>query len=243
ITLAHPEKVRGKSHGFAAVGPDRFNGPKICRARPARRGNPVPVTDMPLKPVFGDDLAHVGADLRSGGDRRAGPWLEAIAESVKIAVGAGTGIAMGQPGAAKALLCLKHDKTRARELRSQVVGAADAGDTSTNDQDIKMLGRLWGGSGADCCRVNVHEFFYWFELATCCEDQHLIACEACEGQPVDVPDRRHKSLTPNSQHKWSVMPPARPTTTLRELHRQRRAPLAGDLYDPVAVTRERRNTR
>src|ERR1035437_3799616 len=124
---------------------------------------------MPLKPVFGDDLAHVGADLRSGGHRRAGPWLQAIAESVKIADGADTGIAMGQPGAAKALLCLKHDKTRTRELRSQVIGAADGGNASANDQDIKMLGRWWSGSGADCCRVDVQEFFSWFELATFCE--------------------------------------------------------------------------
>jgi hypothetical protein len=73
----------------------------------------MPVADMRLKPVFGDDLAHVGANFRSGGDRRAGPWLEAVAESVKIAVGADAGIAVVQPGTAKALLRLKHDKTRA----------------------------------------------------------------------------------------------------------------------------------
>jgi hypothetical protein len=73
----------------------------------------MPVADMRLKPVFGDDLAHVGANFRSGGYRRAGPWLEAVAESVKIAVGADAGIAVGQPGTAKALLRLKHDKTRA----------------------------------------------------------------------------------------------------------------------------------
>jgi hypothetical protein len=59
---------------------------------------------MPLKPVFGDDLAHIGENFRGGGDRRAGPWLEAIAEGVKIAVGADAGIAVGQPGAAKAFL-------------------------------------------------------------------------------------------------------------------------------------------
>jgi hypothetical protein len=54
----------------------------------------MPVADMRLKPVFGDDLAHVGANFRSGGYRRAGPWLEAVAESVKIAVGADARIAV-----------------------------------------------------------------------------------------------------------------------------------------------------
>ena len=97
---------------------------------------------MLFEPVLGDDLAHIGANFRCRCDRRTGPWLEAVAEGVKIAVGADAGIAVGQPGAAKAFLRLENDKTRARELRRQVIGAADAGDTGADDQDIEMFGGL-----------------------------------------------------------------------------------------------------
>jgi hypothetical protein len=110
----------------------------------------MPVADMRLKPVFGDDLAHIGANFRGGRDRCAGPWLEAVAEGVKIAVGADAGIAVGQPGAAKALLGFEHDEAGAGKLHRQVIGAADAGDAGADDQDIEMLGRLGGGSGG--CR-------------------------------------------------------------------------------------------
>src|SRR5207237_2383531 len=127
VALAHPQEIRRKSDGFAAVGPHRLDGPQVGGARPTGRGNLVLVADMLLKPVFGDHFAHVGANFRSGRTRRAGPWLETVDEGMKVAVGADPGIAMRQPGAAKALLCLKHDKACAWELRRQVLCAANAG--------------------------------------------------------------------------------------------------------------------
>src|ERR1700738_1566582 len=137
IALTHPEEIRGEGLGLAGVGPDRFDGPQIGRARPARRGNLVPIADVLVEPVLGDDLAHIGANFRSGCDRCAGPGLETIAEGMKIAVGADTGIAVGQSSAAKALLRLQHDKTRARRLRGQMIGAADAGNTGSHDRTSK----------------------------------------------------------------------------------------------------------
>src|SRR5258708_11398923 len=117
IALAHPQEVRGEGHGLACVGPHRLDGPLICLARPARRGNLMPVADMLLDPVLSDDLAHIGTDFGGGRDWCAGPGLEAIAESVKIAVGADAWIAVGQPSAAKTLLGFEYDKTRTPQLR------------------------------------------------------------------------------------------------------------------------------
>ncbi len=113
---------------------------EICRARPARPLDPVPVADVPCQIVLGDHFAHIGLDFLRCRDRRADPRLEAIAEGVEVAVGADAGITMGQPGAAEILLALQDDKTRARQLRRQVIGAADAGNAGADDQDIEMLG-------------------------------------------------------------------------------------------------------
>ena len=115
----------------------------------------MPVADMPVESVLGDDLAHIGEDFRGGRDRRRSPRLETIAEGVKVAVGADAGKTMRQPGAAKALLGFKDDKAGARELGGEVIGAADAGDTGADDQDVEMFDRLCGGHGAER-RGNVH---------------------------------------------------------------------------------------
>ena len=90
---------------------DRFDGPQIGFARPARRGNPVPVADVLREIVFVDDFAHIGADFRRGRDRRTGPGLEAVAEGVKVAVGADARIFMRPPGAAKASPALRARRT------------------------------------------------------------------------------------------------------------------------------------
>src|SRR5712664_2909642 len=92
IALAHPQEIRREGRGLAAVGPDRFDGPEIALARPARALDPVSVADMPSKIVLFDDVAHVGHDFRGGCDRRADPRLEAVAEGMEIAVGADAGI-------------------------------------------------------------------------------------------------------------------------------------------------------
>src|SRR6516164_4080509 len=116
VALAHPQKVRGETHRLAGVGPDAFERPELVPARPAGRGDRVPIADMMIETVLGDDLAHIVEDLGPGRDRCAGPRLEAITEGVEVAVGPGTRVAVGEPRAAKAVLCLQKDKAGAGAL-------------------------------------------------------------------------------------------------------------------------------
>ena len=80
---------------------------------------------------------RISAALAIGAD---GPRLEAVAEGVQVAVGADAGIAVGAPGAAEGLLGFERDEARARALRGEVIGRADAGDAGAGDQDVEMLG-------------------------------------------------------------------------------------------------------
>jgi hypothetical protein len=100
----------------------------------------VAVADVRAKIILGDHLAHIGEDLLGGGDRRARPGLEAIAEGVEVAVGADAGIAVRDPGAAEGLLGLQHHVTGVRPLGLQVIGGADAGYAGPDDQDVEMFG-------------------------------------------------------------------------------------------------------
>ena len=158
IALAHPEEIRGEGHGLAAVDPDRFDGPQIGRARPARPLDPVPVADVPSEIVLGDDLAHVGFDFLRGRDRRPDPWLEAVAEGVEIAVGTDARIFVGEPGAAETLLALQDDKALVRKLLCKLIGAADAGNAGADDQDVEMFSRLRGRCSTD----GGHDVHCWF---------------------------------------------------------------------------------
>src|SRR5271170_4342971 len=92
------------------------------------------------KGVFLDDLAHIREDFGRTGDRRPGPWLEAITEGVEIAVGADAGIAVGKPGAPEALLRLEDDEALPRALLGEVIGAADPGDSRPDNDDVEALG-------------------------------------------------------------------------------------------------------
>ena len=141
IALAHPEEVGGEAMGLAGVRPDGFDGPEVLLARPARRADPVLIADMAAEIVFLDHLAHIFENLRRRRDRRAGPRLEAVAEGMKVAVGADAGITVRPPGPAKALLGFEHDKTRPRTLPGQMVGGAHPRDTGAGDDDVKMLGQ------------------------------------------------------------------------------------------------------
>jgi hypothetical protein len=105
----------------------------------------VAVADVPAEVVLLDHLAHVGQDLVGGGDRLAGPRLEAIAEGVEVAVGADAGILVGQPGAAETLLRFQDDEAAIGHLVGQVIGAANSGNAGADDQHIEMLGP--GGRG------------------------------------------------------------------------------------------------
>src|SRR5207302_322016 len=100
---------------------DSVEGPVIVGARPVRRVDPVTIADVARQVVLVDDLAHVAEDLGGGRDRCAGPRLEAVAESVEIAVGADARIAMGEPGAAKTFLRFEDDKTRRGALLGDVI--------------------------------------------------------------------------------------------------------------------------
>src|SRR5438045_7653660 len=97
---------------------------------------------MLFMPIRHDHLAHIRAYFLSGCYRIAGPGFEAVAESVKIAIRANAGIAVGQPGAAETLLRLEDDESRARELSLQVKGAADAGNARADDENLEMLDGL-----------------------------------------------------------------------------------------------------
>jgi hypothetical protein len=154
VALAHPEEVRREANRFAAVGPDSFDGPEIFLARPPRRGNLVPIADVTAEIVFLDHLAHVAENFSRGRDRGAGPRFEPVAESMQIAVGADSGIAVRSPGSAETRLRFEHDKTCPRTLLGQMVGRTHPGNSRAGDNDTEMLGAVSGGC-ADLL-LNVH---------------------------------------------------------------------------------------
>jgi hypothetical protein len=99
----------------------------------------VLVADVRSEIVFLDHVAHVFQDFGRARDRRCRPRLETVAEGVQIAVGADAGIAVGGPGAAKGLLGFQRDEARARALRGEMVGGANARNAGAGNQDVKML--------------------------------------------------------------------------------------------------------
>ena len=151
VALAHPQEVRREADGLAGVGARGLDRPAVVLARPAGRGNPVAVADVPAEVVLGNDFAHVGQDLARRRDRGAGPGLEAIAEGVEVAVRADAGVAVGEPRAAETPLRFQDDEARVGTLLGEVIGAADAGDARADDQHIEMLGLLGGGGGKHGC--------------------------------------------------------------------------------------------
>src|SRR5439155_11913942 len=90
VSLAHPQEIGGKADLVPSILAGSVEGPEIVGARPARRVDPMPIADVGRQVVLVDDLAHVTEDLCRGRDRCTGPRLEAVAESVEIAVGADT---------------------------------------------------------------------------------------------------------------------------------------------------------
>src|SRR3984893_19116250 len=151
---------------------------------------------MLFEPVFGDDFAHIGADLRRGRDRRSGPGLEAVAEGVKVAVGADAWIFMGPPGAAKTLLLFEPDECRAGELLGQMIGAAHAETAGADNEDVEMLDGLRGGHGAEgsghvhCIFVRLERIFLRLLLFTCAASKGQ-PCQTT--QPIPIVARSAKS--------------------------------------------------
>jgi hypothetical protein len=101
--------------------------------------NLVAVAYVTVEAVLGDHLAHVAADFLGGGDRRAGPRLEAVAEGVQVAVGTDAGVFVREPGAAETFLALQHDEARAGALLRQVIRPTHARDAGTHDQHVEIL--------------------------------------------------------------------------------------------------------
>src|SRR5205085_3680165 len=119
--------------------------------RPACRRDLVTITDVAAEIVLVDDFAHVVEDLGSRGDWCTGPWLEAIAESIKVAIRPDAGIAVGEPGTTEAFLRLEDDKARPAALLGEVIRTTDPGDSRPNDHDIEMLGVLYCHHAALVC--------------------------------------------------------------------------------------------
>ena len=124
---------------LAAVGLLGLDGPEILLARPARVQDAMLVANVFGEIVVLDHLVHVGADFGGGRDRRPDPWLEAVAESMQIGIGADARIFVGPPGAAKGLLHLEDHEARAWHLGAQMPGAADAGNAGADDQHVEMF--------------------------------------------------------------------------------------------------------
>ena len=112
------------------------------------------VADVGTEGVFLDDFAHIAQNLRGGRDRGAGPRLEPVAEGMQVAVGPDAGIAVGQPGSAKALLRLQDNETCPRTLLGQMVGRAHPGNAGARDNNIEMPGAV-SGDRTDLL-LNVH---------------------------------------------------------------------------------------
>jgi hypothetical protein len=102
----------------------------------------MPIANVSIEAIVIDDFAEIGKNLRSGGNRFADPWLEAVAERVEVAVRPDAGIAMGDPRAAKAVLSFEDHEAHLRALGLEVVGGADAGDSGSDNRHIEMLRRL-----------------------------------------------------------------------------------------------------
>jgi hypothetical protein len=149
VALAHPQEAGGEGRRLARLLDQRLDGPEVLLARPRRPLDQVSVADVRGQIVLRDHLAHVLEDLRGGGDRRSDPRLEAVAEGVEIAVGTDARILVCEPGAAKALQRLQHDKACSRSLVLEVIGAADAGYARADDQDIEVFRHALGPRRCD----------------------------------------------------------------------------------------------
>src|SRR6185369_6813413 len=139
VALAHPQEVGGEVERLAGVEAGGLDGPEILGAGPARAVDAVAVANVAAEVVLVDDLLHVAQDLGRGGDGRARPRLEAVAEGIEVAIGADAGKAVGDPGPSEAALRLEHDEAGAWALPGEVVGSAHAGDAGADDQHIEML--------------------------------------------------------------------------------------------------------
>jgi hypothetical protein len=139
IALAHVKEISGEAAGLPRAGADGLHGPKIIIAGPMGGHDFMAVANMPGEVVFGDHVVQVFHDFGAGGDGRADPWLETVAEGKKIAIRTNAGITMGEPGASEALLGFQDGEAGAGTLRRQVVGAADARNAGADNEHVHMF--------------------------------------------------------------------------------------------------------
>jgi hypothetical protein len=142
VALAHPQEVGGEGERLAGVEAGGLDGPEVLGAGPARAVDAVAVANVAGEVVLVDDLVHVAQNLGGGGDGRARPGLEAVAEGIEVAIGADAGEAMGDPGPPEAALRVEHDEAGARTLPGEVVGSAHPGDAGADDEHVEMLDLL-----------------------------------------------------------------------------------------------------
>ena len=92
VALAHEKEIGGEINDLARIELRGRNGPEIVCAGPRGLVDAVAVADVLRQIVLLDHFTDVRQDLLGRGDGWSGPGLEAIAEGVKIAIGADTGI-------------------------------------------------------------------------------------------------------------------------------------------------------
>lgn len=104
----------------------------------------MPVVNVLLQVVLGDDLLHVLPNLLSRCNRRAAPGLEAIAERMQITVRSDPRILVGVPGPAEAFLLIEYRKGLAGISGLEMVGRTDPSDAGADDYNIKIrFGSCW----------------------------------------------------------------------------------------------------
>jgi hypothetical protein len=139
VALAHPKEVRTERDVFTRVGPLDDKCPIFILARPLRSFHGVLVTDVRREIVLFDDLVEVIKDRVLFSEGRTGPGFEAIAVGVEVAVRARSGVSVRPPRAAVSRLCLENDEALVRALLNEMMRTADARDSCTHDQDVKVL--------------------------------------------------------------------------------------------------------
>ena len=108
VTLTHPKEVAGEGDLAIVRFTGRCYGPFVVCAGPTALGNSVPVTNMLTNVVLFNDLAHVGKDGLSTGDRHACPRFKTVPEGVEASgVRANAGIFVRFPSATKGVFHFK----------------------------------------------------------------------------------------------------------------------------------------
>ena len=137
-----------KYHGFTgsgiSVGPGYLQRPLVVFGRPCRRRNRMVVTDVPVKVVVVDHLAHVVEDLVCRSDRGSGPRLEPVPKRVQVTIGPNAGVGVGSPRSTEPVLGLEDHETLLGTLLAQVIRAPYTRDASADDEHIEVLARGFG---------------------------------------------------------------------------------------------------